>query len=257
MLPSPKIRRILFPAPMRFMPGEASFKHFSVSLATDGNQRGFCLLIALCLHLAGFGLLIDGKAAPDSVPPQPILVEWLTSNPVAQQVSNPQPQKASQALPKAVNKPKALAKPVKQTSLLSAADETTSEMMTAPTEPLQPAAANPAAPQASATTAETAAESSSAPLTLPNLHADYLHNPAPAYPSESRQSGEEGKVLLRVLVNNQGLVEQVSLKKSSGYPRLDQAAQDTVQQWRFVPARRGEQVVSAWVQVPVSFSLEG
>ena len=94
-------------------------------------------------------------------------------------------------------------------------------------------------------------------MTLPNLNADYLNNPAPAYPSASRHLGEQGKVLLRVLVNSDGQVEQITLRKSSGYDRLDQAAQETVQKWRFVPARRGEQVVSAWVVVPVSFSLEG
>jgi len=47
------------------------------------------------------------------------------------------------------------------------------------------------------------------------------------------------------------------LKTSSGSPRLDQAALDTVKRWRFVPARQGDQSVAAWVVVPISFSLEG
>jgi len=59
------------------------------------------------------------------------------------------------------------------------------------------------------------------------------------------------------MVNADGHVKQVLLRKSSGFSRLDQAALDSVKNWRFVPARRGEQPVSAWVVVPVAFTLEG
>jgi protein TonB len=37
--------------------------------------------------------------------------------------------------------------------------------------------------------------------------------------------------------------------------RLDEAALVTVKKWRFVPARRGGEAVSAWVVVPIAFSL--
>jgi protein TonB len=47
------------------------------------------------------------------------------------------------------------------------------------------------------------------------------------------------------------------VQKTSGFSRLDQAALETVKHWRFVPARRGSQIVPAWVVVPISFSLEG
>jgi protein TonB len=67
--------------------------------------------------------------------------------------------------------------------------------------------------------------------------------------------GEEGKVVLRVFVNENGLPEDVQLKISSGSNRLDSTAQDTVKQWKFVPARRGDAPVGAWVLVPISFSL--
>ncbi|MBX9811610.1 MAG: energy transducer TonB [Burkholderiales bacterium] len=89
----------------------------------------------------------------------------------------------------------------------------------------------------------------------PNFNADYLNNPAPPYPALSRRMGEEGKVVLRVFVNPQGLPAQVELRTSSGFSRLDNVALETVRQWKFVPARRGEQSVGAWVLVPISFSL--
>ncbi|MDK9702262.1 MAG: TonB family protein [Sulfuritalea sp.] len=93
-------------------------------------------------------------------------------------------------------------------------------------------------------------------ITAPRFDASYLDNPKPAYPATSRRLGEQGKVLLRVLVSAAGLAEKVELKTSSSFARLDQAAQEAVSRWRFVPARRGEQAIAAWVQVPVTFQLE-
>jgi protein TonB len=89
----------------------------------------------------------------------------------------------------------------------------------------------------------------------PRFNADYLNNPAPPYPTLSRRIGEEGKVVLRVFVNERGLPEEVQIRTSSGSSRLDTTAQETVRQWKFVPARRGETPLSAWVLVPISFSL--
>jgi periplasmic protein TonB len=91
--------------------------------------------------------------------------------------------------------------------------------------------------------------------TPPSYHADYLSNPAPAYPSASRRLGEEGTVRLRVRVDPAGLATEIVLARSSGYIRLDRAAREAVSEWRFVPARQGEQQVAGWVVVPVSFTL--
>ena len=68
--------------------------------------------------------------------------------------------------------------------------------------------------------------------------------------------GEQGKVMLRVFVEPDGLPSQVAVRTSSGSSRLDQAAMDTVRRWRFVAARRGSEPVGAWVVVPINFSLE-
>jgi len=94
-------------------------------------------------------------------------------------------------------------------------------------------------------------------MTPQMLTAAYRSNPKPAYPGASRRLGEQGTVLLRVFVTALGDATRVELKSSSGFPRLDQAAQDAVQRWKFVPARRGEQAVDAWVLVPIKFSLKG
>jgi protein TonB len=69
--------------------------------------------------------------------------------------------------------------------------------------------------------------------------------------------GEAGRVILRVLVTPTGSPERVELRTSSGSTRLDGAALETVQRWKFVPARQGETPVPAWVLVPILFTLEG
>ena len=89
----------------------------------------------------------------------------------------------------------------------------------------------------------------------PRFDAAYLDNPPPMYPSGAKRAGEEGRVLLRVLVSADGRAQTVEIAKSSGFDRLDDAAIDAVRRWRFVPARRGDANVAAHVNVPVAFAL--
>ena len=57
------------------------------------------------------------------------------------------------------------------------------------------------------------------------------------YPEAMRRQCVEGKVIVRMLVLEDGSVGEASVVTSSGYGELDEAAVETVQQWRFVPAR--------------------
>jgi protein TonB len=90
-----------------------------------------------------------------------------------------------------------------------------------------------------------------------SVNAAYLHNPLPRYPAAARRAGEQGTVMLRVLVARDGTAARVEVDKSSGSPHLDAAARETVRAWRFTPARRGAEAVESWVVVPVVFRLEG
>jgi len=94
------------------------------------------------------------------------------------------------------------------------------------------------------------------PVSQARFDADYLRNPAPPYPALSRRMGEEGKVVLRVSVNPHGSADSVDIKTSSGSPRLDESARKTVQNWKFIPAKRGETAIQSWVLVPIIFKLE-
>jgi protein TonB len=90
----------------------------------------------------------------------------------------------------------------------------------------------------------------------PRFGVSYLNNPAPEYPSLSRRQGEEGRVLMKVLVSADGAAEDVQIEKSSGSDRLDNAAVAAVKKWRFIPAKKNNQPLSASVLVPMKFSLD-
>lgn len=93
-------------------------------------------------------------------------------------------------------------------------------------------------------------------IELPSSHAAYLQNPAPAYPAISKRMGEQGKVVLRVLIGADGLPQKVELQQSSGYDRLDRQAQEAVMRWRFVPGKRNGVPETMWNLVPINFVLE-
>lgn len=91
---------------------------------------------------------------------------------------------------------------------------------------------------------------------LPSSDAAYLNNPKPAYPMMSKRLGEQGKVVVRVLIGADGIAQQAELRTSSGYDRLDKAALDTVLKWRYIPGKRGGVPEAMWFNVPINFVLE-
>ena len=93
-------------------------------------------------------------------------------------------------------------------------------------------------------------------MVLPSTDADYLNNPPPAYPRMSRRMGEQGTVLVRVFINAEGRADKAEIRTSSGYPRLDEAALETVQRWRYVPGKRAGVAEAMWFNVPIRFVLD-
>ena len=84
---------------------------------------------------------------------------------------------------------------------------------------------------------------------------NYLRNPPPKYPAESRKLREQGVVLLKVAVTAEGRAADVQLQRSSGFARLDDAALKAVRRWEFNPARLGATPIACAVEVPVRFGL--
>jgi len=78
----------------------------------------------------------------------------------------------------------------------------------------------------------------------------------PIYPAGSRRDGEQGSGMFRVLVDEKGRPIDVQVLKTSGFPRLDQAAMTAIRKWAFSPAVQNSQPVQSWTRVQVTFNLQ-
>jgi len=198
------------------------------------------------LHLGGLAALLLAK--PEPSPPQPVLMQvaMIAEAPVVM-VEPPQP-------------PPPPVKPQPQPRLVATAKPTPSAIATPPPDPepvTEVVAETPTPPAPPAAAAATAPPAE--PIVVPpNFVAAYLNNPPPVYPYAAKLRRETGEVRLRVLVTREGTAGDVRIEQSSGSASLDQAARDIVfRKWRFVPAKRGDEAIEAWVIVPVVFELKG
>jgi protein TonB len=67
---------------------------------------------------------------------------------------------------------------------------------------------------------------------------------------------ESGRVLLRALINKEGVPRQVIVSTTSGHARLDEAAVSAVRSARFQPYSQNGMALEVWVQIPIEFNLE-
>jgi TonB family protein len=72
------------------------------------------------------------------------------------------------------------------------------------------------------------------------------------YPRELFAEGVTGTVVLRVGVSPQGRTTEVSVDRSSGHPRLDEAAAAAVRTAAFIPGSHRGQPVAATLRIPVT-----
>ena len=88
------------------------------------------------------------------------------------------------------------------------------------------------------------------------VQASYAQCPRADYPEAAKRDGQEGKVMVEVLVDEEGRPKSSRILESSGFAPLDRAALDNIQRrCRFNPARRGEKRVETSIKIPVEFHL--
>lgn len=89
---------------------------------------------------------------------------------------------------------------------------------------------------------------------MPRIDTRQSHEPE--YPPTSRRLGEQGSVVLQVLVDVDGRVIDAKLLQSSGYDRLDQAALAGVKNdYRFLPGTIDGQPQQMWYTFKFNWKL--
>ena len=216
-------------------------------------RQALALAISVGLHVALL-VLISGALVPMSKPASfaPALESHVvhvhlapaaadgdaTADPrtMPRRVAPSRPSSARAPAPQAIQ---AIAEPVTQASAVEPAPAAAAESPAAPVAMPPPAGAGASPP----------------PVTSAAMPA-YLHAPDPEYPQSAREDGQEGLVVLRVLVSGAGRPAQIRVVKTSGFRALDAAALAGVKRWTFSPAKEGERGIDAWMEVPIRFRLQ-
>lgn len=79
--------------------------------------------------------------------------------------------------------------------------------------------------------------------------------PRPKYPTASRRMREEGRVVVLVEINTQGLVDRATIDASSGFPRLDESALEAARKARMKPYTRNGVAYPAKARMPFDFVM--
>jgi protein TonB len=202
--------------------------------------------------------IVAPPPAPQPPPPAPPPPAPAPPAPAPPSVPKPQPKPKPPEPAKPAPPKKAALPPAPQpVARLDTAPSPRAVTATAEPQPPAPPVAAPMAPVTPAPAPIAAPAPAASPrVELPSTDADYLQNPKPAYPPMSKRLGEQGKVVLRVLIGTDGNAQRAEIKQSSGFDRLDQAGLQTVLKWRYVPGKRNGAPEAMWFDVPINFVLE-
>ncbi|MBD3336288.1 MAG: TonB family protein [Candidatus Eisenbacteria bacterium] len=84
-----------------------------------------------------------------------------------------------------------------------------------------------------------------------------VHQEVPEYPDLARQAEAEGKVFVRVTIDENGRVTNAQIENSTAIEALEQAAIAAAYRWLFRPAKQRDIPVRCQIVIPFDFSLEG
>jgi protein TonB len=207
--------------------------------------RRFAPLAAVIgLHVAFFYALQSGllHQAVKAVMPKEIQVSLISEEPAPK--PQPAPPKAVPIVKKTTPRPTPAPVVTRTPSPRAITEEVTppKESQEPPSAVASPAPAAPAAPATPAT-----------PKMVSGI--EYIERPNPVVPAASVRMGEEGIVNFKVLVNIKGKAEKVDIIKSSGFPRLDDAAVNAVKRALFKPYIEDGKAVAVSTTGSIAFNI--
>ena len=229
-----------------------SFKSVRAMSSFDGyrprrdGSRLIGLIAVIALHVAAVALLLTYQPAREMLGlSKPVMVEFI--NPPAPPAPEPPKEQPKPREVEVVHKQPPVPKQVIATTSPAPSPMVVQQAPEPPKPqpPVEAAAPSPPAPPAPAAPAE--------PKVVSGV--EYVRKPEPVYPAMSRRLNEQGKVILRVLINTQGKPENVQIKQGSGSPRLDEAARVAVLEALFKPYIENGVPRAAIATIPINFSL--
>lgn len=206
-------------------------------------------------------LIARDEPVPRALESRTITAELLSPAPVAapvaiQSTPTPTPPKPTPPVPHL--KPKVQPRPVSKptpTPLPEAAAPSQHEIATpqpAPPAPAAPATPAPAPAEAAAPAIGKPTMALSAPKNVAHLDCSIAQ---PDYPVLSKRRNETGTAMVKFVVGLTGKIENIELKKSSGFGRLDDAALAAMRGSSCKPYIENGEAIRATYTQPFSFSL--
>lgn len=232
---------------MTMMPPPVTVQAVQQFADFDKKRNKFAPLMAIVvLHIAGFYAIQSGllsrvvTAAMPTITTISIIAPPAPPKPPVPSV--PKTVELSAPVPRAVIPPLPLIAVAPSEPTITPPQPTRAEAAPVATAaPTAPAAPSPT-PPAPAT-----------PRTVSSV--EYIKAPQLVYPNLSRRLGESGTVVLRILINEKGLPEQILIQKSTGYSNLDEAGRQAAQRALFKPMIENGKPVPVYVLVPLTFQL--
>ncbi|WP_100876745.1 energy transducer TonB [Janthinobacterium sp. 64] len=232
---------------MTMMPPPVTVQAVQQFADFDKKRNKFAPLMAIVvLHLAGFYAIQSGllsrvvTAAMPTITTISIIAPPAPPKPPAPSV--PKTVELSAPVPRAVIPPLPLIAVAPSEPTITPPQPTRAEAAPVATAaPTAPSAPSPTPP------------APSTPRTVSSV--EYIKAPQLIYPNLSRRLGESGTVVLRILINEKGLPEQILIQKSTGYNNLDEAGRQAAQRALFKPMIENGKPVPVYVLVPLTFQL--
>ena len=75
------------------------------------------------------------------------------------------------------------------------------------------------------------------------------------YPSDAWRDRIGGETVLRIRISSTGIVDSMTVERSSGHRGLDSAAVAGATELRYKPARQGERPVPVWATLPIQYPM--
>ncbi len=221
------------------------------------QQRWALALSVLVVH-GVVGWLISQARPPELAGERAPIEVQLIAPPQAPPVVTPVPPPPAPVPPRKVTPPKpVLSTRAPSRNLLQAPPEPVKqqpvEAPPVPTPPVPAPAATPAvtAPAASAVAAPAPAPQVPRELSISSVRR--ISAPELVYPPTSRRLNESGTVLLSIVVDERGKAVSVTTARSSGFPRLDNAAIAVAKATIYQPYMENGVPRSFRVEAPYSF----